>query len=74
MEAFDRALNNYHRFSDVKYYKAISLAHLGKTEEASAILEEAKFDRSDGYTITEDNVTYERYPYQVRWDQHGLHQ
>ncbi|SKB41938.1 Anaphase-promoting complex, cyclosome, subunit 3 [Parapedobacter luteus] len=74
VEAFDRALNNYHRFSDVKYYKAISLAHLGKTEEASAILEEAKFDRSDGYTITEDNVIYERYPYQVRWDQHGLHQ
>lgn len=71
--AFDRALNRYDKFSDVKYYKAISLANLGKTEEASALIKEAKSDRMNGYTITEDNAIYERYPYQLRWDQHGLH-
>ncbi|MEN5197548.1 tetratricopeptide repeat protein [Sphingobacterium faecium] len=68
IKTFDRALNKYQQFSDVKYYKAISLMHLGKTEDASKLLEEATQDRKNGYTINEDNAIYERYPYQIRYD------
>lgn len=68
IKTFDRALNKYQQFSDVKYYKAISLAHLGKTEAGSKLIEEATEDRKNGYTINEDNAIYERYPYQIRYD------
>ncbi|WP_081918422.1 tetratricopeptide repeat protein [Sphingobacterium sp. ML3W] len=71
---FDRALKRYEQFSDVKYYKAISMAHLGKLEDATALLEEARVNREKGYTINEDNVIYERYPYQIRFDKNSLFQ
>lgn len=67
IETFDRALKNYPRFSDVQYYKAICLSRLGKTDEAQKLLDTAKSNWLDGYSITEDNAVYERYPYQVRW-------
>ncbi|MEN5436586.1 tetratricopeptide repeat protein [Sphingobacterium faecium] len=68
IKTFDRALNKYQQFSDAKYYKAISLVHLDKTEAASKLIEEATIDRKNGYTINEDNAIYERYPYQIRFD------
>ncbi|QQD16196.1 tetratricopeptide repeat protein [Sphingobacterium sp. UDSM-2020] len=74
IKTFDRALVQYQQFSDAKYYKAVSLVHLGKTEAASKLLEEAQQDRKNGYTINEDNVIYERYPYQLRYDSSGLYQ
>lgn len=74
IKTFDRTLNKYQQFSDAKYYKAVSLMHLGNTEAASKLLEEAELDRKNGYTINEDNAIYERYPYQLRYDSSGLYQ
>jgi tetratricopeptide (TPR) repeat protein len=64
---FDKALKIYPNFSDVKYYKAICLARLGKQEEVTKLLNEAKQDAKIGYTINEDNTIYETYPYQKKW-------
>lgn len=65
---FDQALAKYPNFSEVKFYKGICLARLGKKEEAKKILEEAEVDLKKGYTINEDNAIYERYPYQIKRD------
>ena len=67
LELFDQALKIYPEFSDVQYYKAKILYKLGKPEEAEKIYKKAKENADKGYTINEDNVVYERYPYQVRW-------
>lgn len=64
---FDKSLKQFPEFSDVQYYKAICLEHLGKKEESKALFEKAKKDFSNGYTINEDNAIYETYPYKVRW-------
>ncbi|NQX98107.1 MAG: tetratricopeptide repeat protein, partial [Flavobacteriales bacterium] len=64
---FDLALNKYPEFSDVQYYKAISLNLLGNKEQAKDLIKMAKTNAKNGYTINEDNVIYEKYPYQVRW-------
>ena len=65
IEQFDRALKKYPEFSDAKYYKSFALKRLGKEEEARKLYLEAKKDFEEGYTINEDNVIYEIYPYQV---------
>lgn len=62
---FDRALKEYSHFSDVKYYKSICLALLGKKEEARILMLEAREDLKQGYSINEDNSWYEKYPYQI---------
>ena len=64
---FDKALGIYTQFSDVKYYKAICLARLGETAESQQLLEAAKKDYKDGYMLNEDNVVYETYPYQIKY-------
>ena len=69
---FDEALLQYENFSDVKYYKAICLYFLGKNEEGKKTAEEAKKDLINGNTINEDNIFYERYPYQIRKSWLGL--
>lgn len=69
--AFDEALSKYPKFGDVKYYKAFCLYKLMNGEEAEKLFLEAKKDILLGNTINEDNVTYERYPYQVRKDWFG---
>lgn len=70
---FDEALLQYENFSDVKYYKAICMYSLGKNEEAKKLAKEAKKDLLNGDTINEDNVFYERYPYQLRKSWLGIH-
>jgi len=67
IEVFDRALLKYPEFSDVQYYKAMALNGLGATDEVRPLIEQARVNAEMGYTINEDNVVYERYPYQVRW-------
>lgn len=67
IELFDLALKKYPQFSDVQYYKAICLYKMGNIEEGKALMEVAKTNGKQGYTINEDNSIYERYPYQVRW-------
>ncbi len=73
LEAFDEALSKYPNFGDVKFYKAGCLYRMGKTEEALQLFEEAEKDILKGNTINEDNVIYERYPYQVRKEWFGTH-
>lgn len=64
---FDRALKIYPHFSDVKFYKMICLSRLGSTEETQRLYDEARADFKAGYTINEDNVIYEHYPYQITY-------
>lgn len=66
IEIFDRSLKQYSQFSDVKYYKAICLARLGFKEDSNKLFEESKRDLENGYTINEDQIFYEMYPYQIR--------
>tara|TARA_B100000809_G_C14958000_1_gene466313 strand:- start:56 stop:775 length:720 start_codon:yes stop_codon:yes gene_type:complete len=67
IKVFDLALNKYPEFSDVQYYKAISLSKLDHMEQAKELIKKAKENAKNGFTINEDNVIYEKYPYQVRW-------
>ena len=67
VELFDLALDIHDKFSDVQYYKAICLGKIGKFDEAEELMEIAEFNGKQGYSFNEDNVIYERYPYQVRW-------
>ncbi len=63
---FDQALVEYDTFSDAKFYKGRCLYLLGESEKAKQYILEAKKDLINGFTINEDNVMYERYPYQIR--------
>lgn len=64
---FDCALVQYPTLSDAKYYKAICLGRIGKTEEYHQLLKKSEADFKLGYTINEDNTIYETYPYQKIW-------
>jgi tetratricopeptide (TPR) repeat protein len=65
---FDKALKIYKNFSDVKIYKAVCMARLGKNNaDVMNLLKEGKEDAKLGYSINEDNIIYETYPYQKKW-------
>lgn len=68
IDLFDLALGIHNKFSDVQYYKVLCLDKLGKFDEADELMEIAEFNGKLGYSFNEDNVIYERYPYQVRWN------
>jgi tetratricopeptide (TPR) repeat protein len=65
IQCFDTAIKIYSKFSDAKFYKSLALIAIGKYEEAKLLLKEAKEDLLNHFTINEDNVLYERYPYQI---------
>lgn len=65
IEQFDISLGTYREFSDAEYYKGLCLIKLGRNDEADKLVQKAITDYRNGYTINEDNVIYERYPYQV---------
>ncbi len=67
IEMFDKALIIYPQFSDVLCYKAESLRRLGKVKEGDELTKDCKSFAEKGFTINEDNVKYEKYPYQIRW-------
>ncbi|WP_185739482.1 tetratricopeptide repeat protein [Gramella sp. Hel_I_59] len=67
LDLFNQALDIYPQFSDVQYYKAVTLLKLGEKEEATKVYQEAIKNADKGYTINEDNAIYEIYPYQMRW-------
>ena len=67
IELFDKALNIYPTFSEVQIYKSYCLRKIGKIKEADALLKLGEINGRNGNTINEDNVIYERYPYQLRW-------
>jgi len=64
---FDRGLKIYAEFSDIKYYKALCYFNLGNKDAAANWYRQAQADFKNGYTINEDNVAYETYPYQIKW-------
>ncbi|MCX7549150.1 tetratricopeptide repeat protein [Xanthomarina sp. F1114] len=67
IEIFDKALKIYPDFSEVQIFKADCLRKIGKTEEARELQKLGEINGRKGNTINEDNVIYERYPYQIRW-------
>ncbi|MFT4661065.1 MAG: tetratricopeptide (TPR) repeat protein [Patiriisocius sp.] len=67
IDLFDLSLDRHETFSDAQYYKAQALRRIGKLEEAKELLVIAKANADQGRTFSEDNIIYERYPYQVRW-------
>jgi tetratricopeptide (TPR) repeat protein len=67
IKLFDQALKIYPKFSEVQIYKAYCLRKIGKTEEANRLQKQGEINGRNAYTINEDNVIYERYPYQIRW-------
>lgn len=64
---FDKSINIYNNFSDAKYYKGLCLIKLNRNKEADLIMKEGFNDFKNGFSITENDVMYEIYPYQVRW-------
>jgi len=67
IEEFDKAISQYENFSDAKVYKAFCLGRIGQEKRANDLLLEAKTDAKNGYTINEDNMIHEVYPYKVKW-------
>jgi len=62
---FDRALKIYTNLADAKYYKSICLMRLGDNEGGAKLINEFYKDSKQGYTLNEDNIVYEVYPYQL---------
>lgn len=58
-------LQLYSNFSDAKYYKAMWMKRLDIKFDNQPLLQEAYNDSRNGYSITEDNIFYEIYPYQL---------
>ena len=67
IEIFDKALKIYPDFSEVQIFKADCLRKIGKIEQAKELQKIGEINGRKGNTINEDNVIYERYPYQIRW-------
>ncbi len=67
IQTFDKTLEMYPQFSDAMYYKGKCYECLGETEPAQTCFKQARIDFDKGYTLNEDNVIYEPYPYQVNW-------
>ena len=76
IQFFDKTLQRYEKFSDAQYYKSICLRKKGETAAADKLLEQAQANFKLGYSFTEDNVVYEKYPYQLSGyivQYHGKH-
>lgn len=65
---FNRTLKLYPKFSEAMYYRAVCHKKSGSEEIGDKMLKEAISFGKQGYTITDDNVVYERYPYQIVWE------
>ncbi|MEY2829633.1 MAG: hypothetical protein RIQ33_1491, partial [Bacteroidota bacterium] len=61
----DSCLIKYPNFSDAQYYKACWLKHINKNYDPQPLLHQAFKNSLEGYSITEDNTLYEKYPYQM---------
>lgn len=62
---FDRALKIYSNLADAKFYKSVCLAKIGDKKNAIKFYQEFLEDSKQGYTLNEDNIVYEVYPYQL---------
>lgn len=65
IRCFDSSLSLYKNFADVQYYKALCLSRSGREEESLVLMKEGRENMRKGYTLTEDSIIYELYPYQV---------
>lgn len=65
IQCLDKCLKQYPNFADAKYYKAHCMSAMRQYQAALNLMLEAKQHLADGYTINEDNVFYEYYPYQI---------
>lgn len=62
----DSGAYKYSYFSETEYYKSICMYKLHmKMEDVMKVYNSASADFQDGYSFTEDNFTYEKYPYQL---------
>jgi tetratricopeptide (TPR) repeat protein len=66
LEYLNKSLKEYPNFSDANFYKAKCLMKLNQPKEALVAIRQAKADFDKGYTMNEDQVIYETYPYQVK--------
>lgn len=66
LEYLDKSMIIYPHFSDAGYYKACCQMQLKQYKEALITIRQAKEDADDGYTLNEDQVYYETYPYQLK--------
>ncbi len=64
---FDKSLELYPNFSEVQIFKSDCLRKIGKVKKANDLQKLGELNGRNGNTINEDNVIYERYPYQIRW-------
>lgn len=62
---FEKTLKLYDKFAEAIHYKGLSHQKLGNEAEAAQLLATAKQYGQQGYSITEINANYERYPYQM---------
>lgn len=62
----DECLKQYPQFSDALFYKAESYYYLHKKEKAIPLFILSEENLAKGYTINEDNIFYEEYPYQIK--------
>ncbi|WP_109683476.1 tetratricopeptide repeat protein [Xanthomarina spongicola] len=67
IKIFDKALEIYPDFSEVQIFKSDCLRKTGKITEANELQKLGEINGRNGNTINEDNVIYEKYPYQIRW-------
>jgi tetratricopeptide (TPR) repeat protein len=66
IDYFDKALTRYSNFSEAEYYKSICMNKLHmKMEDLLRVYNNACIDFQHGYSFTEDNCIYEKYPYQL---------
>lgn len=63
----DKSIAIYSKFSDAKYYKGLCLLAKQETKKAQLLMQEARSDFENGFTVNEDDSFYEPYPYQVNW-------
>ncbi|WP_010250298.1 tetratricopeptide repeat protein [Myroides injenensis] len=68
ISAYDQALAVYPKFSDALFYKAFCTYKLENTytEDIALLFDNAQEYYNEGFTINEDNASYEIYPYQIR--------
>lgn len=61
----DSLLERYPSFSELYFYRALIAYNKGDYAIANSLFEKALKYFDAGYTITEENAIYERYPYQL---------
>lgn len=63
---FNKTLSRYSNFSEAEYYKAYCMIYLNSNhDDVNKLFNDAFQNFKKGYSFTEDNCVYEKYPYQL---------